>query len=306
MRKLIPILFLTFLVVVSGCVNTGGEEKVVLKGVEITDFSPSTDIALGGGKTVILRMEVENKGSYPAKNVMACIFGSLEGKESVTKQGMWYLKSDQCQKLGKDLSPFDPETGQGGGGRFRWELISPYISYPDVRKDEFKGRIYYEYQSTATVTVPIYSEEEYLAKRQRGEDVKKDLKIVKSVGPVDIDVFVPQPVIAEDKYFSMKITITNAGNGVVFDPKDSLSGKTPNIQNKIGNIRLKYTVPDGLKINCEDYVELYTTNSRSITCDVEIKDPKSVIGVKEFPITIKAEYGYYAEKTTTISVEKTR
>ncbi len=306
MRKYLIIIPLIFLIVLSGCVNKGGEETQIGQGVVISEFMPSTDVALGGGKTVILRMEVENKGSYPAKNVMACIFGPLDKSDSAVHQGMWQLKGDQCEKLSKELPPFDEDTGQGGMGRFRWEIVSPYISYPEMRTDTFKGRVYYEYQSTATVTIPVYSESEYMAARQKGEKLKEGVKIIKSVGPVDLDIYVPEPVIAEDRYFSIKITVRNTGGGIVFDPEKAFSGSKPNIEDKIGIIRLSYTVPSDLDIKCDNQVEMFTGTERSITCDVNIKNPEDIIGVREFPITIKARYGYYIEKSADVSVEKTR
>ncbi len=292
----------------SGCIRTSPETPTVTRdGIVITSFYPSLD-EVSAGKNLRLTMEIENRGSNATPNVIACVIGPYERSEEAVTQGMWYLKSESCYGATKTLSPFDPESQSGGSARFIWELQAPNLQYPQERTDRFKGRVYYEYSSETTVKVPVYTMSEYLAVKQKGEDFES-VEVTKTLAPVDISVSVKEPIIAEDGYFIIKITVTNKGGGVVFDSEGSFGNATaspPDLEDKIGVIRMQYTVPSGLTIDCDNTIEIFKGNSRTVSCEVEIQNPENIKTMKIFPITIKAKYGYYVERETSVKVLGTR
>ncbi|NOZ81888.1 MAG: hypothetical protein GXO63_01940 [Candidatus Micrarchaeota archaeon] len=300
MKRFLPILIV---VLVSGCVQS--ESKIVASGITVTDFSSSIDEVEGMGRTVRISMEIENTGGYSTSNVLACLMGSsFPGR---AEDQMWETESDICQPVDKELYAADPETRSPGGfARFSWKLKSPWLPYPQVRTDEFTGRVFYRYKSQTSAKIWVYSDDEIRAAKQRGESLSKPLEIVKSVGPVDIDLSVKQPVSAENGYFTVTITVSNVGGGVVFDDSnfDYGSSDIPKI-GELNVVHLTYTYPAGeLEADaCDDVVELRMGETRRFSCGFTIKNPEKIRTKTSFPITVSATYGYYMDTTLSVTVK---
>ncbi len=301
MKRLLPVVLV---LLVSGCVQTGGETKITGAGLAVVDFSSSVEDVEGMGKTVRISMEVENQGGYTTGDVLACLIGSnFPGKIS---EQMWSSESPVCQSAKRELYAADPETGAPGGtARFRWILKSPWIPYPQERTDEFVGRIFYRYKSQATAKVWVYSEEELRAAKQRGETFSETLETVATPGPVEISLSAKQPIRADDGYFTLTVTLTNSGGGTVFDSKNfDFSSETPPKVSELNVINLRFDYPESSLQDegCDDVVELRRGETRTISCGFTIKNPETITLKTSFPITVTADYGYYTDSRLEITV----
>ena len=303
-------LALLLLVPFSGCIQPTSEQPTVTQaGIVITDFSASRDVVEGKNKPVRIYMEIENQGGYPVEEGKAimCLIGSF-GEVST---GMWQLESDQCQKTTRRLEAYDPVNNiPGGTTRATWSLKSPFIYYPDQRTDGFTGRVYYNYKTRTTAKIVVYSEAEIEAAKQRGETLSSIQEQIKSMSPVQIQVSVPNIIRVEDEIFSLEITVSNIGGGVVFNSTkidwDAEITTPPELTiDDLNYIKLSLTVPSGLeKEFCEDIIELKKGETRTITCDFRITE--TITTKKSYPIIIEAEYGYYVDKELSITVRGKR
>ncbi len=304
----IPIFFIISLLFLSGCIQTTQKTTVTGKGIVITDFSSSRDAVEGKDKTVRIYMEVENQGSYATDSVLMCLLGSF-GK---TSESMWKRSEDtpQCQKSGRKLEAYDPVNNlPGGTARSAWTLYSPWLPYPQQTTEEFTGRVYYQYKTRTTVKVTVFTEGEIEAAKQRGEPLSSISEQVKSISPVDISLSTQSLIRAEDGYFTLKITVSNTGGGIVFDNSkvDFASDTPPSLDTDSLNIaKLNINYPtSALKIEaCESEIELKKGETRTVSCDFTILE--DIKTKKTYPITVEAEYGYYVESTLTITARGKR
>ncbi len=302
--KIFMVFAIFSVLLLSGCVTENGKSKVSGKGIVITDFSSSREEVSGKDKPVRIYMEVENQGGYATDKVLMCLIGSF-GK---TSEGMWGLQSQQCYKVRRTLEASDPVNNlPGGSARASWTLSSPWIPYPQERKDEFIGRVYYLYKSKSTAQIWVYSETEIEAEKQQGKEVSSVGEQTKTHGPIEIDISTPTLIRAEDGFFTIKITVSNVDNGVAFDSSGiNWDSTTPPLLtvDKLNIVKLSVSYPTSeLKLeSCENEIELKKGETRTISCDFQILHPESITTKKMYPITVEAEYGYYIDSTLSITV----
>lgn len=308
MNKTLLFLLLSILAV-SGCVAIGPTTKATgAYGVTITDFYSSSAEVEGKNKTVRISMEIENKGGNNISSALGCLLGSDLGGE--TKNMMWSNESNICQPLTKKLSAADTEKNlAGGAAKFSWTLKSPWLPHPMTRKDMFTGRIYYPYKSRTIANVWIYSEAELEAARQRKESVPTSLYTTKTVGPVDISLNTPQPITyySAGDTLTLKITLSNIGGGVVFDPAgfswSALS--SPSLTDKTNKIAINYNHPSDLEpVACDNSAELKKGDTVTVSCDFKMN--KAITTKQGYPITVSADYGYYVDSSLSITVKGKR
>ncbi len=298
-------LFLFLLVFLSGCVQFGEEKRGISQsGIVVTDFSSSREEIEGMNRLLRIYMEVENNGGYSTDKVLMCLLGSF-GNPS---EGMWKLENEQCKAAKRKLDAADPANAiPGGTARAAWTLKSPWVPYPQERKDIFTGRVYYFYKTKTTAKVIVYSETEVEARKQRGESVSSVGMQTSTQAPLAISLSTPELIRAEDGYFTLRITLSNVGNGVVFDSSNfDWDSKTPpkiSIDNlNIVKLKISYPESDLTLEACENKVELKKGEKRTISCDFTIKNPEAITTMKEYPITVESEYGYYIDKGISITV----
>ena len=317
-KALFAILPLVAIVAISGCVQQ--ETTAAGNGMVITEFTSSLDSVSGGNKTVTIYMEGENRGGNTINMATGCLIGSntAEGTDNY-KDGLWELVADNgwsgrslCQGLDTDddLRPADPVNDIPGGTiKPRWYLKSPCLTETLTRTDTFTGRIFYEYDTTTTTSVWVYTETELTAAQQRGETIPSSLVVESTKGPVAIALDAVQPVRAEDGSVTLKMTISNVGNGVVFD-KDALSSwgdsdTVPSIaETDLNSFTATFDIAGDIAsdVDCAvelDDIELRKGASVTKSCDINI-DKDKITAKQSFPITIEATYGYYIDSELSI------
>ncbi len=296
-------ILLSAVVLLSGCVNYGEQKTPTGKGIVITDFSSSREEVEGKDKTVRIYMDVENQGGYSTDKVLMCLIGSF----GETSDGMWKLEEEQCKKSSKTLEAADPINSlPGGTARATWTLKSPWIPYPQERKDTLTGRVYYLYKTRTTGKVIVYSETEIETAKQKGESLSSVGEQVSTIAPVQISLSTARLIRAEDGYFTLKITVSNVGGGVVFNHENfDWSSTTPpkiSVEN-LNLLKLSVDYPENsLELEaCENQIELKKGETRTISCDFKIKNPESITTKIAFPITVETEYGYYVDSELSIT-----
>ena len=305
MNKALLVFSTLAILAISGCV----QESVTPtgNGMAFTDFSASLDSVQGGNKTAAIYMEVENRGGTAIKHAMGCLIGSnFNGSYG---QGLWEISTGKlCQNNTKNLTQFDPVNNIPGGAlKPRWYLKSPCLAETLTRTDTFTGRVFYDYDTTASTSAWVYTATELTAAKQRGESIPSSLVVDSTTGPVAISLEAVQPVRAEDGSFTLKITISNVGEGVVFDssviPDWKATDTMPNIaEEKINTFSAVITLPSGVtSTECSSEltnIELRKGQSVTKSCDITIP---AVTAKKSYPITVKASYGYYIDDTLSIT-----
>jgi len=312
-KALFAILPLVAIVAISGCVQEQATTPTG-NGMVITDFSSSLDTVSGGNKTVTIYLEAENMGGDTITKATGCLIGSNMGDDY--QNGLWQFSKDVegrpvCQGLETDetLRPADLANSIPGGTlKSRWYLKSPCLAETLSRTDSFTGRVFYEYDTIASTSIWVYTETELAAANQRGESIPSSLVVESTKGPVAISIDAVQPVRAEDGTVTLKITISNVGNGVVFDKEASIGGDGTSVpslsESDLNTFTAAFTVSGDIAedVDCEielTEIELRKGASVTKTCDIEIDEDK-ISAKNSFPITIEATYGYYIDSELSV------
>ncbi len=307
MNKNLKFTFFAFAVIaVSACVSlqpTATSARSGL-GLTITDFSSSVAEIEGKNRNVRVFLEVENQGGYNTSAILPCLLGSNLG--GAVSDQLWYNETKLCQPSSRSLLAADAAKGLSGGTlRSSWTLKSPWLPHPLSRIDTFTGRVYYLYKTKASATVWVYNEAEKTAAQQRGEAIPSALSVAETAGPVRLGLNSPQPVsyFAPGDTITLKITLSNVGGGTVFDSSGFAWDVTtpPSLVDKLNVVRLNYDSPSTLTrdSSCDTSVELKKGDTITISCDFRINNP--VTTKQSFPITVSADYGYYIDKTLSVT-----
>jgi len=321
--KLKILISLLAVVAVAGCtipgipgITPGGSIVGAGNGLEITSFTAQPE-TLYSGSTARIIMEVENKGetTVPTSKSIAYLTGSnIEFSSSPSSDMVWH-DSSQYQTI-KEMKSQDVVRGiSGSTDRVSWTLNSPNIPRGQTRTDTFIGRLYCDYKTTTQGSVWVYSEAESEASRTAGRSLEKS-SFTTTKGPVGLAVSVqPDPVIlySGDKTFSINIKITNLATGTIYKAgkityDTTTSGKAL-ISDDLNKVYLNITMQsDKLEITtdeCNGYEEqeLVAGRPTTIICDFEITEDLSTLTFKSYPITVSIDYGYFTERTATVTVQ---
>jgi len=279
-------------------------------GMVMTDFSPD-ETEVYGGQTDRIMMTVSNKGGYsvPDTNSLVYLTGSaldLAGNNAIywTQSGTEY----QIKKFGKEMKPYDPVRDIPADEKMiTWSLVAPNLVAGQQADYLFIGRVYYDYQTRVSGNVWVYSETEADAARSAGTTMNKATWSATS-GPVAINARVTQdPVIlyeGEDS-LTLVVKVSNVGGGVLYKngfidystgSPDALAISSDEL-NRV-NVALNFAGEE-LSNACTGDFELVGGKDLTLTCDLYIAPPATF---KSYPIAITASYGYYTERTATVSV----
>lgn len=310
-------------IAVAGCtipsipgITGGGPLIGTGNGLEITSFTAQPD-TLYSSSNVRIIMEIENKGetTVPADKSIAYLTGSnIEFSSSPSSTMVWHDTS-QYQTL-KEMKSQDVVRGiTGTTDRVTWTLTAPSIPRGQTRADTFIGRVYCDYKTTAQGSVWVYTESEAEASRTAGRSLERS-SFTTTKGPVGLSVSVqPDPVIlyAGEKTFSISIKITNLATGTIYKPGNITynTGSTGKalVSDALNKVRLNITMQsDKLSITtteCQgtNEQELVAGRPTTIICDFDITEDLSTLTFKSYPISVSIDYGYFTERTATVTVQ---
>jgi hypothetical protein len=281
-------------------------------GLTIIEFSVEPSEVYGGSSARVI-VEVENKGGalVEEEKGFVMLIGSaldLDGDEDM------YWTSDTetsvYKHFGKDMKPADPvrET-PSDTKRLSWSLKAPDIDAGQVKEDIFIGRVYYDYETTVSGTIWIYSQDEADAARAAGRAMRSST-FTSTAGPVGVEVKTsPDPVVVEGdgETFVLTIKLSSVGGGTLYKAGGVTytdgSENEEITEDELNWVNVDIAAsPSILTIpgECEGDQELVGGKDVTITCDVTvINEPATFQGV---PLTVTASYGYFTERTVSVSV----
>lgn len=291
MKKIIALFTIICVVAVSGCL--GDDEPVMSAkgyGLEITNFT-SNLYGLYSGQTTHVTMRIENHGESKVLKDY--------GLALLIVPGDWDITQDKNQALKKDLNFENSDRGIAmGTDQYTWTIKAPAITPGSKRPDSITGRIYYDYQTVAEGTLWLYPESELGSTQNK-------LTYKTQRGPIAISMtLVPDPVVvySSGEMFNLNIDLTNVGGGTVYMP-ETVDADSYSISDADRNvINLDVNIP-GLKVDddCLEHVEFFG-NKASVICDITYDEISVPSAKQSYPVSVKADYGYYKDQTINIEV----
>jgi len=306
------------IVLVSGCVIPGIEwpfgpaptPGVAGLGLEMTSFTaePSTVFSRS---TVRIIMETENKGGTSVPNSESLVYLTGSNLALTDTSGLSWSNPNETQfkHFGKEMRAADVVRGIPADiKRFTWTLTAPNLTAGQTRTDTFYGRVYHDYKTSANGNVWVYTETEAEAGRTAGRTLNK-ASFTYTTGPVGVMVSVtPDPVIlyTGENTFTLYINVKNLATGTIYK-KGAVSYTSPEniaiISDELNRVDVSVTPSSGLNIKtgCTGEQELVAGRETTLVCDVEVTE--TVGTFKSFSLSVTANYGYYTEKTASVTVQ---
>lgn len=292
--------FLSLVIIASGCTGGGNEKGVTVTqtaGVTVQSFT-ATPSTVFEGQPATLELQLANAGGRNADNVQAKLFNAPINEGSGSWTGTSALK-----EVGS-LRPGDPETDTPAITKpVTWSLDSPDLSQGVSIPYDFLSRIYYEYDTVGVTEIQVMDSERYRdsgATRQRPS-------VENSAGPVQLEVRTRTPLVfygEEESNPSSELCVIakNVGGGEVLSP-DTLG--INDVQNSENEVRLTVkasgsaiSFAEGATTDTEIVPIVGTEGIHCFTVNAESSDIQQTV-----PITITADYGYYTESQTSVTVE---
>jgi len=286
------------------------------RGLEIISFTSEPSPVFSRGTARVI-METENQGGSTVNNDSAIVYLTGSNINLGSTTGDYWFGSGaedkkEIRRFPKNMAPEDVVKGTPASTyRFVWNLVAPNLTAGQTRNDMFIGRIYHEYTSAANGNIWVYSDTESEAARAAGRPLNK-ASFTSTAGPVAVEVTVtPDPIIlyGSESTFSFNIKISNVAAGTIYK-NDTLSystitsGSGINLKSEDLNkvfVEVKIPTGSGLTVtDCTGEQELVSSKSMTLVCTVT---GASVSTFKSYAINVIAHYGYYTEKTASVTVQ---
>ncbi len=304
-------------VIVAGCTDGGGDESASTTGVQITNFSATPSQTFGGQSTQ-LSMAVSNQGGVNADNSYAKLYQAPIGDT----EGQWSFESDDGSAIvdvgtvraGDPENNVPPQTK-----RQNWALNAPNLGAQSIDYN-FQTRLFYDYETQATTQIELVQNDEYI----QGDYSPSRPTTSNTDGPIQIEVNTRTPV----RYYSddgidsdLCVTVRNEGQGTPLAPSisdyiervnDNEGSAIEDINVDSGRDKVKISVRDsaGVDFGGDDNSvshQVSLVGSRGNHCfDPSLPEPSAFSITQTVPITVTAEYGYYTDSSTTVTVEPSR
>ncbi len=303
------LILLTLIVVVSGCADNSDQGVTVsqTEGVQIEGFSASP-AEIFERQLTTLQLQLRNTGGTEAENVVARLFNrGFEGDGTWNIQGEGGSTGEVESKYYGSLQSPDPETDAPSVSVPRtWNLEAPDLDVAQQVPYDFNTRVFYQYDTTANTDIQIMSNDRY---NEVGTS-RSEPSLDNTGGPIQIDIRTRTPIIFTDQGQSsqpvpIRVVVTNEGSGTPFLPSayvgdnqsyDVADDDTERIDleiqaagNSVSFDSNKQTVR---MVNGEGVKSFTMTVNRVSNREIQ----------QTVPITVTADYGYYQDSSTTITV----
>jgi hypothetical protein len=274
-------------------------------GLEITSYSAEPSSAFSGS-SVRVTMEVENKGGTTVSNGGSLIY--LTGasfSEWNDGNAALYKTIDKEMKAEDVVRGVPPSTY-----RYSTTLTAPSLDAGQTNNYILIGRLYSDYQTTANGNIWVYSETEAEAARAAGRSLYTP-SFTYTKGPVGLSVTVsPTPIIlySGENRFTVYIKISNLASGTIYSPNviDYGGSNVALNMDQINRVDVSVTPGSGLSIPDTDGCsgtdqELVAGKDLTMVCDVDVGT--TVDTFQSFSFDISVSYGYYTERTASVTVQ---
>jgi hypothetical protein len=306
-KILISILAIAF---VSGCISEipGLEGGVSLgggAGLEITSFTAEPS-PVYSGSTVRIMMETANQGGTTVADGDSLVY--LTGSNFAAWKITGTTNDVKYDHFGKPMKAEDVVRGiPADTKRFSWSGTAPSVIAGQVSPATFIGRIYHKYITSANGNVWVYNETEAEAARTAGRTIYTP-SFTYTKGPVGLTISVsPNPIIlySNENTFTMNIKISNLATGTIYRP-DAVTYGPAGSENvaltadDLNNVTVQ-VAGTGLTIGdeCKGAQQL-VGKDLTLFCTVTVG---SVPTFKSYSLNVNVSYGYYTERTLSVTVQ---
>ena len=315
----IALLTMLAIVLVAGCAQvplpwvTAPTTLMGGNGLVMTEFSSDTT-EIYSNRSAKITMTVANKGGAVVPNLKA--LAVLQGsaiKDTLANNLYWSGRGTTTSVylgMDKDMNPYDPVRDVPADEKtLNWYLTSPTgISVGTTRTDIFIGRLYYDYSTTVTGNIWVYSEAESDAAKAAGRSLNQN-SFTSTSGPVALYVTArPTNVVVSstDNTFTMQVKVSNVGGGTVY--KQGAVGYNPSSPDltidagtELNRVSIDITAPTGWSgyTDCESTDLELLKGEATLTCDVTVPVPTTFESAQ---IKVVTDYGYWVERTASITV----
>ncbi len=309
------LIFLIFLPLISGCVFPTGEpfesQTPEGTGVIIDHFGPDLPDAYSGEEVKFI-LRVRNTGSVKAENG----FAELLGLDQVWYPGRNTFQSPtgevfpdelKCRHTSKGITllPEDPDSGiTGGEDTCTWRYIAPEVLPGLNIHSKPRVRFFYSYRSSTIKTVTLVSREELKVLQEQGKSLPLET-YSKTKSPITLDIETASPIriYGNQVQFPIVITIRNVGGGTVCSSVEACKKAIVGTEGWY-NFDLDIFPAEGMRLEVcsqRERIVLIGNNPQSISCKITA-DTTSDIGIIQKNIELRAEYGYFIDKTADVFV----
>jgi hypothetical protein len=274
-------------------------------GLEITSFSAEPTSAFSNS-TVRVTMDVENKGgtTVPSGGSLIYLTGASFSEWNDGNSAIY-------KTIDKEMKAADVIRGVPAS---TYRLPSTTLTAPSLDAGQTNnyiliGRLYSDYQTNANGNIWVYSETEAEAARAAGRSLYTP-SFTYTKGPVGLSVTVsPTPIILYEgeNRFTAYIKISNLASGTIYAP-DTINYGGSNVALSMDNInRVDVDVIPGTGLSIVDAdgcegadQELVAGKDLTMVCDVTVG---SVTTFQSFSFDVSVSYGYYTERTASVTVQ---
>ncbi|MBI4177042.1 MAG: hypothetical protein HY516_01615 [Candidatus Aenigmarchaeota archaeon] len=302
-------------VIVSGCSDTGGGSSGGSTGgsVAIKSFS-ADETALQGNDRASLSAEIVNTGDSKATSVKIQLLDldvvcAQPGTGCDATETQWGITTGKKSDTISDLRINTPGE-EAIPKQYSWRVQAPKLPANLKQSYQATARVSFGYSTTAVKQIKLVTLSEYQRLKTQGQTLPVTTS-QPSNGPLKIDVRVSEPVRIEDSSttFMMVVEATNLANGNTF------LGADPNDVTQWNRASLKVTMPTGLAMvdttgDCASIVsagslavDLSKGKSYKIAC--EVKTTSNVVVSIDKTVSVKADYGYFADAKLSQAMEVT-
>jgi hypothetical protein len=297
------------IVLVAGCVGIelpGGVSTAVGGGygMEITSFT-AEPTSVFSEASVRVMMEIENRGGHtvPANDTLIYLTGASFTEWTDDGANAVY------ELITKEMRAEDVVRGVAAStDRWSVPLSAPELDAGQTSDYIFIGRLYSDYQTSASGNIWVYSETESEAARAAGRQIYTP-SFTYTKGPVGLSMSVsPTPVVIydEDDTITVYIKVSNLASGTIYDPDASIGvgdvGLTMddiNIVNVVVDSDLPFAAGNDPE-SCQGEQELVAGRDLTLICELDVG---TVETFQSFPISVEVTYGYYTERTASVTVQ---
>jgi len=250
-------------------------------------FEPSFPTVYSG-ESVDFMLNIQNQGTVDATDVKSRVIGL----------DTWDNEGGTCEEWER-ISPAVPDIGAPGETKnCRWTYAAPDVPQGLSTKYSPTIRLYYGYRTSFVKSVFFASSKELRTMMDRGQALPTQTTS-QTTGPIQIDIKTEAPVRFWESSveFPLAITVSNVGGGVVCPSQsDCESGQNTNM--------LSLDIESGNDISitdCETDIELWQGKTNTLVCQATFSG-LSDVDTAQRTISIDADYGYYTDKTTQVTV----
>lgn len=293
-RSKSALVLLALVVIASGCSHTAGSttDAATTTAVQVQNFSAIPDTVYES-QSPTLRLSLKNTGTVEATNVKAELFNVPFGDRNNRE---W--ESDSQKFDFRTLRPANEEAGIPATPKERTlTLTPPDLAEGDTIPYDFMARISYDYETRGDTQIQLMSQSQF---RDTGA-ARSQPTVDNTNGPIQMEVRTRTPIVFYgdgSTSSNLCLIMENEGEGTPYDIDDRESEDVVDISIRNSG-DLEFNEVDG----DEGAVEL--VGNRGIKCysiDVSGFDADSDIQ-RTIPVTFVAEYGYYKDTQTSVTVK---